>query len=53
MGAVSAILDAGKYCRCDLVLYLGWRCAQTDMGIIVALQVHDELLFEVKSCVLQ
>ena len=39
--------------RSSLTLYLGWWCAQTDMSIIVAVQVHDELLFEVKSSVLQ
>lgn len=39
--------------RCDPVLYLGWWRAQTDIGIVVAPQVHDELLFEVKVSVLQ
>lgn len=39
--------------RCDPVLYLGCWCAQTNFGIVVALQVHDELLFEVKSSALQ
>lgn len=39
--------------RCTAALSLGWCCPVTDEGIGGALQVHDELLFEVKSSVLQ